>query len=149
MKEDFRLEKDSLGSIKVPIDKLWGAQTQRSIKNFSVGDEFIPLDIIYSLTLIKKAAAITNFDLGILESSKKDLIILSCDDILNGMFDDQFPLKIWQTGSGTQSNMNTNEVIANRVRLGNRKLKPKELHSKHFNFYCLPPLAEAVDKRVM
>ncbi len=113
MKEDFRLETDSLGSIKVPIDKFWGAQTQRSIKNFTVGDELIPLDIIYSLTLIKKAAAITNFDLGILESSKKDLIILSCDDILNGMFDDQFPLKIWQTGSGTQTNMNVNEVISN------------------------------------
>ena len=113
MKEDFRLENDSLGNIKVPKDKFWGAQTQRSIKNFSVGDELIPLDIIYSLTLIKKAAAITNFDLGILETSKKDLIILSCDDILNGMFDDQFPLKIWQTGSGTQTNMNVNEVISN------------------------------------
>jgi len=113
MEEDFRLERDSLGNVKVPSDKFWGAQTQRSIANFSVGDELIPLDIIYSLTLIKKAAAITNFNLGILEESKKDLIIESCADILNGMFDDQFPLKIWQTGSGTQTNMNVNEVISN------------------------------------
>ena len=113
MKEKFRLEKDSFGRVKVPRHKLWGAQTQRSIKNFSVGDELIPLEIIYSLTLIKKAAAITNFNLGILEIEKKDLIIASCEDILNGIFDDQFPLKIWQTGSGTQTNMNVNEVISN------------------------------------
>ena len=130
MEEDFRLEKDSLGNVKVPRDKFWGAQTQRSIENFSIGDELIPIDIIYSLTLIKKAAAITNFDLGILEAFKKDLIILSCEDILNGIFDDQFPLKIWQTGSGTQTNMNVNEVISNigALKKGSEMGKNTPLH---------------------
>ena len=82
MEADFRLEKDSLGYVKVPRDKFWGAQTQRSIENFSVGDELIPMDIIYSLTLIKKAAALTNFDLGLLDAAKKDLIVLSCENSL-------------------------------------------------------------------
>ena len=131
MKEDFRLESDSLGKVKVPRDKFWGAQTQRSIENFSVGVELIPLNIIYSLTLIKKAAAITNFNLGILEEYKKDLIIASCKDILNGFYDDQFPLKIWQTGSGTQTNMNVNEVISNigAIKNGSQIGKNYPLHS--------------------
>ena len=113
MKENFRLEQDSLGQVKVPKDALWGAQTQRSIKNFSVGNEFVPIQLIYAITLIKKAAAIANCSLGYLQQEKKDLIIRSCSEILEGKHDSQFPLKIWQTGSGTQTNMNVNEVISN------------------------------------
>ena len=113
MKEKFRLEKDSMGSVKVPQDSLWGAQTQRSINNFSTGKELVPIQLIYAITLIKKASAIANYNLGIIEKFKKDLIIEICSEILNGAHDDQFPLKIWQSGSGTQTNMNVNEVIAN------------------------------------
>ena len=113
MKNDFRLEKDSIGTIEVPKDALWGAQTQRSIENFALGNELIPLELIYALTLIKKAAAIANNHLGYLDHRKKDLITRSCADILAGLHDSEFPLKIWQTGSGTQTNMNVNEVISN------------------------------------
>ena len=113
MEEDFRLEKDSIGKIKVPQNALWGAQTERSIQNFSSGDELVPLELIYSITLIKKAAAVTNFNLGYLEKYKKDLIVQICFEILKNHYDSQFPLKIWQTGSGTQTNMNVNEVISN------------------------------------
>tara|TARA_Y100001933_G_C18958629_1_gene547132 strand:+ start:185 stop:1570 length:1386 start_codon:yes stop_codon:yes gene_type:complete len=113
MTENFRLEKDSIGSIKVPKDVFWGAQTQRSLENFSTGNELMPLQLIYAITLIKKAAAIANNNLGVIENHKKDLITSSCLDILKGSYDSQFPLKIWQTGSGTQTNMNVNEVIAN------------------------------------
>ena len=113
MKDDFRLEKDSIGTIEVPKNALWGAQTQRSIKNFALGNELIPLELIYAITLIKKAAAIANNKLGYLDNQKKDLIKRSCTDILDGLHDSEFPLKIWQTGSGTQTNMNVNEVISN------------------------------------
>ena len=113
MTQNFRFEKDSMGKIKVPLDALWGAQTQRSIKNFSIGEELIPIELIYSITLIKKAAAIANFKLGLINNVKKDLIIEACTEILDGKHDSQFPLKIWQTGSGTQTNMNINEVISN------------------------------------
>jgi len=113
MKDDFRLEKDSIGTVEVPKNALWGAQTQRSIKNFALGNELIPIELIYAITLIKKAAAIANNNLGYLDQQKKDLIIRSCDDILAGLHESEFPLKIWQTGSGTQTNMNVNEVIAN------------------------------------
>ncbi len=113
MKKNFRLEKDSIGNIEVPNDAFWGAQTQRSIKNFSTGEELIPIKLIHALTLIKKAAAIANNNLGYLDQFKKDLITKSCNEILKGKFDSQFPLKIWQTGSGTQTNMNVNEVISN------------------------------------
>ncbi len=113
MKNNFRLEKDSLGSIQVPNDALWGAQTQRSIENFSIGDELVPIELIYALTLIKKAASISNFNLGLLSKAKNDLIIEISSEILNGIYDNHFPLKIWQTGSGTQTNMNVNEVISN------------------------------------
>ena len=113
MKDDFRLEKDSIGTIEVPKNALWGAQTQRSIKNFALGNELIPLELIYAITLIKKAAAIANNNLGYLDNQKKDLIKKSCADILAGLYDSEFPLKIWQTGSGTQTNMNVNEVISN------------------------------------
>ena len=102
-----------MGQIKVPSEALWGAQTQRSIINFPIGDELIPIELIYSLTVIKKAAAISNFKLGLINNVKKDLIIEACTEILDGKHDSQFPLKIWQTGSGTQTNMNINEVISN------------------------------------
>ncbi|MFL2880295.1 MAG: class II fumarate hydratase [Prochlorococcus marinus subsp. pastoris] len=113
MTKNFRFEKDSMGQIKVPSEALWGAQTQRSIINFSIGEELIPIELIYSLTVIKRAAAISNFKLGLINNVKKDLIIEACTEILDGKHDSQFPLKIWQTGSGTQTNMNINEVISN------------------------------------
>ena len=109
----YRLEKDSFGTIKVPEDVLWGAQTQRSIQNFTTGDELVPKKLIYALVLIKKASAIANFKLNCIDEKKKDLILESCSDILKGLYDSQFPLKVWQTGSGTQTNMNVNEVISN------------------------------------
>ncbi len=113
---DYRIEKDTMGEVKVPADKYWGAQTERSRNNFKIGPEAsMPLEVIYGFAYLKKAAAHTNHELGVLEGEKKDLISKVCDEILAGKHDDQFPLVIWQTGSGTQSNMNTNEVIANRA----------------------------------
>ncbi|GFR80692.1 fumarate hydratase class II [Elysia marginata] len=112
---NYRIEKDTLGEIKVPLEKLWGAQTERSRNNFKIGEEAsMPKEIIYAFAYLKKAAAHTNRDLGVLETEKCHLISEVCDEILLGKHDDQFPLVIWQTGSGTQSNMNVNEVIANR-----------------------------------
>ena len=111
----FRTEKDTIGSIKVPFDCLWGAQTQRSIENFKIGKAgSMPIEIVYAFAVLKKAAAHTNHDLGILSLTKRDLISKVCDEILSGKHDNQFPLVIWQTGSGTQTNMNINEVISNR-----------------------------------
>ena len=111
----FRAEKDTLGVVNVPADKYWGAQTERSRNNFKIGDPgSMPIELIYGFAILKKAAAYTNAELGELEKSKRDLIAQVCDEILEGKHDDQFPLVIWQTGSGTQSNMNVNEVIANR-----------------------------------
>ena len=112
----FRVEKDTMGDVNVPADKLWGAQTERSRNNFKIGNAAsMPIDIVYGFAYLKKAAAYTNCELGILSSEKRDLIAQVCDEILTGKHDDQFPLVIWQTGSGTQSNMNVNEVIANRA----------------------------------
>jgi len=111
----FRAEKDTLGVVNVPADKYWGAQTERSRNNFKIGDPgSMPIELIYGFAILKKAAAYTNAELGELEERKRDLIAQVCDEILEGKHDDQFPLVIWQTGSGTQSNMNVNEVIANR-----------------------------------
>lgn len=113
---DYRIEKDTIGDVKVPAEKYWGAQTERSRNNFKIGEEAsMPKEIIEGFAFLKKAAAYTNCELGVLEASKRDLIAQVCDEILEGKLDDQFPLVIWQTGSGTQSNMNTNEVIANRA----------------------------------
>lgn len=113
---NFRIEKDTMGEVNVPADKLWGAQTERSRNNFKIGPSAsMPLEIIYGFAYLKKAAAYTNCELGALAIEKRDLIAQVCDEILSGMHDDQFPLVIWQTGSGTQSNMNVNEVIANRA----------------------------------
>ena len=112
----YRIEKDTMGQVNVPADKYWGAQTERSRNNFKIGTPAsMPLEIVYGFAYLKKAAAYTNTDLGVLASEKRDLIAQVCDEILAGKHDDQFPLVIWQTGSGTQSNMNVNEVIANRA----------------------------------
>ena len=116
----YRIEKDTMGEVNVPFEKLWGAQTERSRNNFKIGSESsMPIDIIYAFAVLKKAAAHTNFELGILSKEKKDAISSACDEIINKQHDDQFPLVIWQTGSGTQSNMNINEVIANIAHLKN------------------------------
>ena len=113
---DYRIEKDTMGEVRVPSDKLWGAQTERSRNNFKIGAPgSMPQEIIYGFAYLKKAAAYTNCDLGVLSTEKRDLIATVCDEILKGKHDDQFPLVVWQTGSGTQSNMNVNEVIANRA----------------------------------
>ena len=113
---EFRIEKDTMGPVKVPADKYWGAQTQRSIENFRIAQETdkMPIEIIRAFAYLKKAAALTNLDLDVLPKEKCDLICKVCDEILEGKLNDQFPLVIWQTGSGTQSNMNMNEVIAYR-----------------------------------
>jgi len=110
-----RIEKDSLGEIEVPAHKYYGAQTQRSILNFSVGHEKMPNEMIYAIAVVKKAAAIVNEELGLLPKEKRDLIVTVCDEIIGGKLDDHFDLVVWQTGSGTQTNMNVNEVISNRA----------------------------------
>ena len=113
---EFRIEKDTMGEVKVPADKYWGAQTERSRNNFKIGAEgSMPQEVIRGFAYLKKAAAFANCELGVLPETKRDLIAQVCDEILEGKHDDQFPLVIWQTGSGTQSNMNVNEVIANRA----------------------------------
>ena len=113
----IRIEKDTMGPVEVPAKAYWGAQTQRSINNFKIGGEKnrMPIEIIYAFAILKKAAALTNAELGVLEQDKADIIAQVCDEILAGQHDSQFPLVIWQTGSGTQSNMNANEVIAYRA----------------------------------
>ncbi|MEH7109897.1 class II fumarate hydratase [Bacillus sp. JJ1764] len=113
--EKYRIEKDTIGEIQVPVDKFWGAQTQRSKQNFKIGSEKMPMELIYGLVRIKKAAAMVNAQSGKLSQSKMEAIKKISDDILAGSYDDHFPLAVWQTGSGTQSNMNVNEVIANRA----------------------------------
>lgn len=110
-----RLESDSMGKIEVPYNVYWGAQTQRSLHHFDIGYDIMPQELIRAFALLKKAAAITNHELGLLSKDKMDLIVAAADEILHGKFKDQFPLRIWQTGSGTQTNMNVNEVIANRA----------------------------------
>lgn len=110
----YRIEKDTLGEMRVESDKLWGAQTQRAMENFVIGKKKMPIEIIYGITTAKRAAACANCDLGVLPQDKRDLIVQTCDEILAGKWDEQFPLHIWQTGSGTQTNMNVNEVIAHR-----------------------------------
>ena len=117
---EYRIEKDTMGEVKVPADKYWGAQTERSRNNFKIGTAAsMPLELLYGFAYLKKAAAHTNCELGVLAEDKKSLISDVCDEILEGKHDDQFPLVVWQTGSGTQSNMNINEVIANRAHVIN------------------------------
>lgn len=129
----FRIEKDTMGPVKVPADKYWGAQTQRSINNFKIGGvrNQMPLEIIHAFAILKKSAALANAQLGVLAQEKAEVIARVCDEILEGKWDDQFPLVIWQTGSGTQSNMNSNEVIAYRAHVllgGELKDEKKKIH---------------------
>jgi fumarate hydratase, class II len=112
---EFRIEKDSMGDIKVPANHLWGAQTQRSLEHFKIGGDRFPREMIRALGVLKKAAAIVNQELGLLSKEKSDAIVKAADEVITGKLDNEFPLVIWQTGSGTQTNMNTNEVIANRA----------------------------------
>lgn len=114
-----RIEKDTMGTIEVPADKYWGAQTQRSKENFPIGKGQMPIEVINAFAVLKKASAMTNHELGVLSKEKADLISKVCDEIIAGQLNDQFPLVVWQTGSGTQSNMNVNEVIANRAHVIN------------------------------
>ena len=130
---DYRIEKDTMGEVEVPADVYWGAQTQRSIENFKIAQDInkMPKEIIKAFAYLKKAAALTNEELGILPKEKVDLISQVCDEILSGQLDDQFPLVVWQTGSGTQSNMNANEVIAYRAHViqgGQLSDKDKAIH---------------------
>src|SRR5271166_2657588 len=110
----FRIETDSLGEVRVPADKLWGAQTQRSLEHFSIGTDLIPREMIGAYAILKKAVALANHAGGRLSAEKRSLIVKVCDEILAGRHDDMFPLHVWMTGSGTQFNMNVNEVVANR-----------------------------------
>ena len=126
---EYRIEKDTIGEVKVPSDKLWGAQTERSRNNFRIGSSgSMPIEIIHSYAILKKAAAITNNSCGILSDEKMKLIVLACDEIVQGKHDNQFPLVVWQTGSGTQTNMNINEVISNRC----QQLAGKDLSDEKF-----------------
>src|SRR6478672_7423363 len=130
---NFRTEKDTMGEVQVPADAYYGAQTQRSIDNFQIAQDInkMPKEIIRAFAYLKKAAALTNLDAGVLEKAKAEMIGKVCDEILEGKLDDQFPLVVWQTGSGTQSNMNVNEVVAYRahVLMGGSLLDEK----KHLN----------------
>src|SRR4051812_33714570 len=130
---NYRIEKDTMGEVQVPADVYWGAQTQRSIENFKIAQDInkMPKEIIKAFAYLKKAAALTNLELGVLPQEKADAIAQVCDEILEGKLDDQFPLVVWQTGSGTQSNMNANEVIAYRAHVlhgGALTDKDKYLH---------------------
>ncbi|NLB02479.1 MAG: class II fumarate hydratase, partial [Bacteroidales bacterium] len=124
----FRIEKDTMGPVRVPADKYWGAQTERSRQNFRIGPPAsMPREIIQAFAYLKKAAARANAELGVLPADKAEAIARVCDEILQGKLDEEFPLVIWQTGSGTQSNMNVNEVIANRAYvLAGGRLNPAE-----------------------
>lgn len=126
-----RVEKDTMGPIEVPADKYWGAQTQRSKENFTIGGQQMPKEVIEAFAILKKSAAQANAELGVLAQDKADIISQVCDEILEGKLDDQFPLVVWQTGSGTQSNMNVNEVVANRAHVvlgGNLMDEKKKIH---------------------
>ncbi|MFO7823048.1 MAG: class II fumarate hydratase, partial [Cyclobacterium sp.] len=130
---DYRIEKDTMGPVEVPADKYWGAQTQRSVNNFKIGGvkHQMPIEIVHAFAILKKSAALTNADLGVMDREKADIIAKACDEILAGKLDDQFPLVVWQTGSGTQSNMNVNEVVAYRAHVllgGSLQDEKKKVH---------------------
>lgn len=130
---DYRIEKDTMGPVEVPADKYWGAQTQRSVNNFKIGGvkHQMPIEIVHAFAILKKSAALTNADLGVMDRKKADIIAKACDEILAGKLDDQFPLVVWQTGSGTQSNMNVNEVVAYRSHVllgGSLQDEKKKIH---------------------
>ncbi|MCI6261060.1 MAG: class II fumarate hydratase [Pyramidobacter sp.] len=125
---EYRIEHDTIGEVKVPADKYWGAQTERSFENFKIGVEKMPVEIIHAFAILKKAAALANCKLGNLDEKRTGGIVAACDDVLTGKLDDNFPLVVWQTGSGTQSNMNVNEVVANRANeiLGEKIVHPND-----------------------
>lgn len=127
---EYRIEKDTMGEMQVPADKYWGAQTQRSVQNFRIGNEKMPMEVIRGFANLKKACALVNNELGRLDDAKADAIAKACDMVLAGELDDNFPLVVWQTGSGTQSNMNVNEVVANKATelLGGDFTKEKLVH---------------------
>src|SRR3970040_87287 len=129
---NYRIEKDSMGEIKVPTDKYYGAQTARSLMNFKIGGERFPREMIRALGILKKAAALTNKELGILPAEKTGLIVKAADEVIEGKLDEHFPLVVWQTGSGTQTNMNANEVISNRAIeiAGGEMGSKKQIHPK-------------------
>ena len=128
---NYRIERDSMGEMQVPADRYWGAQTQRSFQNFKIGGEIMPREITHAFGILKKAAAIANHEFGKLDDRRLDVITRACDEVISGSLNDHFPLVVWQTGSGTQSNMNANEVIANR---GNEIAGEKLLHpNDHVN----------------
>ena len=128
---EYRIERDSMGEMQVPADRYWAAQTQRSYQNFKIGIEKMPTEIVHAFGILKKGAAIANFNLGKLDEERKNVICQAADDVISGKLMDHFPLAVWQTGSGTQSNMNSNEVIANR---GNEIAGKKILHpNDHIN----------------
>ena len=129
MSEIFRIEKDTMGDVQVPKTAMWGAQTQRSIQNFKIGTDRFPREMIRALGILKKSAALTNSELGLLETKKAELIMRAADEVIRGDLDAHFPLVVWQTGSGTQTNMNANEVIANRAMvMMNLTLPSKDIH---------------------
>lgn len=129
MTENFRIEKDTMGDVQVPASALWGAQTQRSTQNFKIGGDRFPREMIRALGVLKKSAAITNADLGLLDKKKAEFIVKAADEVIQGLLDQHFPLVVWQTGSGTQTNMNSNEVIANRaMTMQGITLPSKEIH---------------------
>jgi fumarate hydratase class II len=126
---EFRIEKDTMGEVKVPADKLWGAQTERSRDNFKIGGDHFPREMIKALGILKKCSALTNTQLGLLDPKKSEFIVKAADEVISGKLDAHFPLVVWQTGSGTQTNMNANEVIANRAMdMQGIKLPNKEVH---------------------
>ncbi|MFT4522172.1 MAG: fumarate hydratase class II [Bacteroidia bacterium] len=130
---NYRIEKDSLGDVNVPANRYWGAQTQRSFENFKIGSQRMPIELIHAFAVLKKCAAATNAELGVLDPKKATLIAQVCDEIIMGEHDDEFPLVIWQTGSGTQTNMNVNEVIANRAHVLMGGLLTDEIKVLHPN----------------
>lgn len=127
---NFRVEKDTMGEVRVPNDRYWGAQTQRSLENFEIGNEKMPLEVVYGFANLKKACALVNHELGRLDKAKTDAIAKACESVLAGELDSEFPLVVWQTGSGTQSNMNINEVVAHKAieLLGGDFTKEKLVH---------------------
>ncbi|MGL4673866.1 MAG: lyase family protein, partial [Wohlfahrtiimonas sp.] len=130
MSNEFRIEKDTMGDVKVPAEKLWGAQTQRSLENFKISTEKMPKDLITAMAIVKRSAAIVNNEAGLLDDKKTKVILEACDEIIEGKHATEFPLAIWQTGSGTQTNMNLNEVIANRASelLGGERGEARLIH---------------------
>src|SRR5919201_5677861 len=115
MADRTRREADSMGAVEVPADRYWGAQTQRSLHHFSIGEDRMPVEVVRAFGILKKACALVNAELGKLPQEKAELIVRAADEVIDGKLDDHFPLFVWQTGSGTQSNMNANEVISNRA----------------------------------